>query len=81
MCLERRYSEQRVIPEFDQSSKDVDWRRWGIVRSAHDLSNGRCGKGDFAFSAVAAAETSYAIKTGYLYDLSKQHVLDCDMVS
>lgn len=49
-----------------------------MVRSAKD--QGKCG-GDFAFSTAAAAQSLYAIKTGKLYDLSEQYLLDCDTFS
>lgn len=49
-----------------------------MVRPAKD--QGKCG-GDFAFSTAAGAESQFAIKTGKLYDISEQHLLDCDVLS
>jgi hypothetical protein len=80
-CVQQRFSDQRVVPAYKQDQK-VDWRKWNIVRPAYDLSQRfKCGAGDYAISTVAAAESAYAIKTGYLYDVSKQFVIDCDVVS
>jgi|OM-RGC.v1.019941538 Cysteine protease len=56
----------------------VDWRAWNVVRPPKD--QGKCG-GDFAFSTAASAESQFAIKTGKLYDLSEQYLLDCDVLS
>lgn len=66
------------MPEFDLNDESVDWRTWGIVGSIKD--QGSCG-GDFAFSTTAAAESAYAIKTGKLFDLSEQYLIDCDINS
>ena len=66
------------MPEFSASEKTIDWRSWSVVGAVKD--QGRCG-GDFAFSTAAAAETAYAIKTGQLYDLSEQYIIDCDVGS
>ena len=44
------------------------------------LDQGSCGS-CYAFSTIGAAESAYAIKTGELYNLSEQHVVDCDTVS
>jgi hypothetical protein len=68
----------RVVPEFDPSVLSLDWRNWGIVGAVKDQGN--CG-GDFAFSTTGAAEAAYAIKTGQLYDLSEQYLIDCDVGS
>jgi len=66
------------VPEYEISSANVDWRSWGVVRPSKD--QGKCG-GDFAFSTAASAESQFAIKTGKLYDLSEQYLLDCDTLS
>jgi hypothetical protein len=57
---------------------NVDWRVWGVVRPVKD--SGKC-VGDYAFTTTAATETAFAIKTGKLYDLSEQYLLDCDVLS
>jgi C1A family cysteine protease len=57
-----------MVPEFSEEDMMVDWRDWNVVRPAKD--QGKCG-GDYAFSTASSAETSFAIKTGKLYDLSE----------
>lgn len=44
---------------------------WGIQEQ------GNCGS-CYAFSAIASYESAWAIKTGNLYKLSEQHIVDCD---
>lgn len=44
---------------------------WGIQEQ------GKCGS-CYAFSAIASLESAWAIKTGILYKLSEQHIVDCD---
>lgn len=53
----------------------VDWRTKGVVNPIQD--QGQCGS-CWAFSAVEAIETEYAIKYGHLYKFSEQNLLDCD---
>jgi C1A family cysteine protease len=78
LCLDEPYSEERVVPVFEEDDITVDWRRWNVVRPAKD--QGKCG-GDFAFTSASIAESRFAIKTGKLYDLSEQYLLDCDTLS
>ena len=54
----------------------IDWREAGVVNDIKD--QGQCGS-CWAFSAVSAFETSYAISTGNLIHLSEQEVVDCDI--
>ena len=54
----------------------IDWREAGVVNDIKD--QGQCGS-CWAFSAVSAFETSYAISTGNLIHLSEQEVVDCDV--
>ncbi len=70
------FNSTRLIPEFDPSHSTIDWRIWGVVRPVQD--SGKCA-GDYAFSTTAVTETAFAIKTGKLYDLSEQYLLDCDV--
>lgn len=53
----------------------VDWRKKGVVNKVQD--QGQCGS-CWAFSSVAAIESSHAINTGKLLKLSEQHFVDCD---
>lgn len=52
----------------------VDWRGRGVVNPVKD--QGSCGS-CYAFSAISAVESAYAIKTGKLYNLSEQQIVDC----
>lgn len=67
-----------VYEPYDAGVANIDWRERYVVSDVHD--QGRCGS-CYAFSTIGAAESAYAIKTGELYDLSEQHVVDCDTVS
>jgi len=53
----------------------VDWRSKGVVNKVQDQGN--CGS-CWAFSSIAAIESSHAINTGNLLKLSEQHFVDCD---
>jgi KDEL-tailed cysteine endopeptidase len=55
----------------------VDWREKGVVNSIKD--QGQCGS-CYAFSAVQAIESAWAIKTGKLFSLAEQEIVDCDKV-
>jgi cathepsin L len=52
----------------------IDWRQRGCVNPVKD--QGQCG-GCWAFSIVQCVEGEYAAKTGTLYSLSEQQLLDC----
>lgn len=52
----------------------IDWRKKGVVNPIR--SQGQCGS-CWAFSAIAAVESINAIRTGQLYDLSEQELVDC----
>jgi C1A family cysteine protease len=51
-----------------------DWRKEGKVNPVRFQNT--CGS-CYAFSAVAAIETAYAIKTGNLKQFSEQQLVDC----
>lgn len=53
----------------------VDWRNNGVVNPVRD--QGYCGS-CWAFSTIATVESAIAIKTGKLYSLSEQELVDCD---
>jgi len=79
------YVHHRVVPEnfvnqtftVENAPKSVDWRTQGKVNAVKD--QGQCGS-CYAFSAVQAIESAWAIKTGKLLNLAEQQVVDCDQV-
>jgi C1A family cysteine protease len=55
--------------------REIDWREQGVVNEPRDQGNaGTC----WAFSTTTSVESAHAIKTGNLYDLSEQQLVDCD---
>jgi len=74
-CFDTAYSSTRVVPPFDSTLTNIDWRTQGVVRSMQD--QGYCGS-CWAFAVIANTESAYAIKTGQLYSLSEQHPVSCD---
>lgn len=73
-CAEAPYSELRMVAPFPADSVTVDWREQGVVNPIRaQLNCGSC----YAFSAVNTIESSYAIKYGTLYEISEQHLVDC----
>ena len=59
---------------IDTLPDSVNWLTAGKVQGPKD--QGSCGS-CWAFSAVGALEGAYAIKTGTLYSLSEQQLVDC----
>lgn len=56
----------------------IDWRDQGAVTKVK--MQGGCN-GCYAFSAVAAIEGAYKLKTGKLIDFSPQQLIDCSQGS
>lgn len=56
------------------NSDSVDWRDKGVVNEIKD--QGLCGS-CWAFSAIQAAESANAIKTGTFQGFSEQNLVDC----
>lgn len=63
---------------YSGSSKTVpssfDWRSKNVVNPIRQ--QGSCGS-CYTFSTMSALESAWAIKTGILYDVSEQQVVDC----
>jgi len=57
-----------------QLPKHMDWREYGVVRGPKE--QGRCNS-CWAFSALAALQSAWAIKYNILPNLSEQNVIDC----
>ncbi|ALC42822.1 CG6357 [Drosophila busckii] len=62
----------RAVPD------SIDWRTRGAVTPVKN--QGTCGS-CYTFAAAAAMEGAYYLKTGSLYPLSEQNLLDCTTVS
>lgn len=56
------------------STDGIDWRTQGVVNPIKN--QGQCGS-CWAFGSNAQMESLYAIKTGELYNLSEQQLVDC----
>ena len=57
-----------------KTEEGVDWRTKGIVTPVKD--QGKCGA-DWAFAAVQAQESAWAMETGQLESLSESNLIDC----
>lgn len=60
--------------DIEELPVSLDWRSKGVVNVIKDQQ--QCGS-CWAFSAIGAIESAYAIKTGTLYSLSEQQLVDC----
>ena len=65
---------QGEIMDLSALPTSVDWRTKGVVSAIRD--QGQCGS-CWAFSGTSTVESSVAIKTGHLYDLSEQQAVSC----
>ena len=70
----RPQEKERVRVSSQDRNTSVDWRSSGIVN--HIKNQGQCGS-CWAFSGVSAIESMFAKRTGVLYDLSEQEMVDC----
>ena len=57
-----------------KAADSCDWRDKNVVNAIQDQAS--CGS-CWAFSAIQAQESQYAIATGKLYKLSEQNLVDC----
>lgn len=71
MNLQKR---RNTRPSRKVNVDQLDWRDKGVVNEIKD--QGQCGS-CWAFSALQAAESAYAIKNGKLYRFSEQMLVDC----
>ncbi|KAF1744524.1 hypothetical protein MXB_2089 [Myxobolus squamalis] len=70
----RIHGEKTISFARKQIALELDWRRARVVsRVKNQLKCGSC----YAFSAVGAIESQFAIYTGVLPDLSEQEIVDC----
>jgi len=65
-----------TLPEYKEYKDSIDWRDEYKVSSVKN--QGHCG-GCWAFSAVGAVESAWAIKKNTLYNLSEQELIDCSI--
>jgi C1A family cysteine protease len=84
-----QFNDGRFIPSIDHCNQtyvvnefstpvNFDWQDERVVTPVRD--QGACGS-CWAESAVAAVESAWALRTGHLYNLSVQEVVDCDSSS
>ncbi|XP_046977842.1 cathepsin L-like [Vanessa cardui] len=63
-----------VLPANLAVPKMMDWRKHGAVTDVKD--QGKCGS-SWAFSTTGSLEAKHFLKTGYLWSLSEQNLIDC----
>lgn len=67
-----------TVNESIDAPDEFDWREHGVVT---DIKNQSICGSCWAFAAVAALESHYAIATGKLLSLSEQELVDCSELS
>jgi len=67
-------NEGRVHLSTMNLAGSIDWREKGVVGPIKDQKS--CGS-CWAFSAIGALESAYALKTGSVVSLSEQQLVDC----
>jgi cathepsin L len=67
-------AEQKAAARAVGAPDSWDWRTQGAVQAVKD--QGQCGS-CWAFGAIASAESAIYIKSGTLYSLSEQNLVDC----
>jgi len=72
----KKYDEYNKL-SITELPKTVDWRTKGVVNPVKNQGN--CGS-CWAFSTISSIESAVAIKTGNLYVLSEQELVDCDNI-
>lgn len=73
LSLHKNYVNAQAQP-MRRTSDSLDWRDKGVVNAVkNQYICGSC----WAFSAIQAAESAYAISTGTLLSLSEQNLVDC----
>ncbi|EAY00763.1 Clan CA, family C1, cathepsin L-like cysteine peptidase [Trichomonas vaginalis G3] len=64
----------KAVKSHSKANDCIDWRSKGVVNPIQD--QGQCGS-CWAFSAIQAQESQYAITSGELQKLSEQNLVDC----